>query len=306
MSQAQPERTTTGVIIEELAKPFKDQSPLAFLVHAREILQEVIEGRPVTSSRIVAEYFGKKHSDVVRSIVNTIAIKPELEASRNFAQWSEQVEIGSGAKRSVTGYWMDRKGFAILAMGFTGAKALDFKCAFYDEFERMEKALHPTYEYTDGERNCDQYMIRKAVAKRAKASSVHYQTIYNALYDRYRISSYKQLRHDQIREAMTFIECFDLKPQLEAAPSIGPKDIVLKEEEITAILVFIYYWTRLFREPLEIFYASLAAVQSPYAPRFYEALHGMRLSSLEKRLAQHGRTLDELPVYQHWLAGQAA
>lgn len=162
------------------------------------------------------------------------------------------------------------------------------------------------YEYTDGERNCDQYMIRKAVAKRAKASSVHYQTIYNALYDRFRISSYKQLRHDQIREAMTFIECFDLKPQLEAAPSIGPKDIVLKEEEITAILVFIYYWTRLFREPLEIFYASLAAVQSPYAPRFYEALHGMRLSSLEKRLAQHGRTLDELPVYQHWLAGQAA
>ena len=162
------------------------------------------------------------------------------------------------------------------------------------------------YEYTDGERNCDQYMIRKAVAKRAKASSVHYQTIYNALYDRYRISSYKQLRHDQIREAMTFIECFDLKPQLEAAPSIGPKDIVLKEEEITAILVFIYYWTRLFREPLEIFYASLAAVQSPYAPRFYEALHGMRLNNLEKRLAEHGRTLDELPVYQHWLAGQAA
>ena len=162
------------------------------------------------------------------------------------------------------------------------------------------------YEYTDGERNCDQYMIRKAVAKRAKASSVHYQTIYNALYDRYRISSYKQLRHDQIREALTFIECFDLKPQLEAAPSIGPKDIVLKEEEITAILVFIYYWTRLFREPLEIFYASLASVQSPFAPRFYEAVHGMRLSSLEKRLAQHGRTLDELPVYQHWLAGQAA
>ena len=37
MSQSQPERTTTGVIIEELAKPFKDQSPLAFLVHAREI-----------------------------------------------------------------------------------------------------------------------------------------------------------------------------------------------------------------------------------------------------------------------------
>ncbi len=265
---------------------------------------KIIEGRPVTSSIKVAEYFEKRHSDVIRAIENLCQSKPELR-QRNFALTEEIKQLGA-TTRKVPFYWMDRKGFAILAMGFTGAKALDFKCAFYDEFERMEKALHPTYEYTDGERNCDQYMIRKAVAKRAKASSVHYQTIYNALYDRYRISSYKQLRHDQIREAMTFIECFDLKPQLEAAPSIGPKDIVLKEEEITAILVFIYYWTRLFREPLEIFYASLAAVQSPYAPRFYEALHGMRLSSLEKRLAQHGRTLDELPVYQHWLAGQAA
>ena len=166
------------------------------------------------------------------------------------------------------------------------------------------------YEYTDGERNCDQYMIRKAVAKRAKASSVHYQTIYNALYDRYRISSYKQLRHDQIREALTFIECFELKPQLETRaenlPSIGPKDIVLKDEEITALLVFIYYWTRLFREPLELFYAMLTKTQSPFAPRLYEALHGMHLNSLEKRLAEHGRTLDELPAYQHWLTGQAA
>lgn len=101
----------------------------------------VVEGRPVTSSRIVSEYFEKKHSDVVRAIEAISTKKPELVASRNFAQWSEQVEIGSGAKRTVTGYWMDRKGFCLLAMGFTGSKALEFKCAFYDEFDRMEKAL---------------------------------------------------------------------------------------------------------------------------------------------------------------------
>ena len=98
---------------------------------------KVIEGRPVTSSRIVAEYFGKQHHHVVRDIRSLIEQKPSLEASANFGEWSEEVEIGSGAKRTVTGYWMDQKGFCILAMGFTGAKALEFKCAFYDEFERM-------------------------------------------------------------------------------------------------------------------------------------------------------------------------
>lgn len=57
MSQAQPDRTTTGVILEELAKPFMDQSPLAFLVHARAILQEAIEGRreQFQAARIAAQ-----------------------------------------------------------------------------------------------------------------------------------------------------------------------------------------------------------------------------------------------------------
>lgn len=105
----------------------------------------VVEGRPVTSSRIVSEYFEKKHSDVVRAIEAISTKKPELVASRNFAQWSEQVEIGSGAKRTVTGYWMDRKGFCLLAMGFTGPKALEFKCAFYDEFTRMEDELSKNF-----------------------------------------------------------------------------------------------------------------------------------------------------------------
>lgn len=63
---------------------------------------KVIEGRPVTSSRIVAEYFGKQHHHVVRDIRSLIEQKPSLEASANFGEWSEEVEIGSGAKRTVT------------------------------------------------------------------------------------------------------------------------------------------------------------------------------------------------------------
>lgn len=57
MSQTKPDRPTTGVILEELAKPFMDQSPLAFLVHARAILQEAIEGRreQFQAARIAAQ-----------------------------------------------------------------------------------------------------------------------------------------------------------------------------------------------------------------------------------------------------------
>lgn len=36
---------------------------------------------------------------------------------------------------------MNRKGFSILVMGYTGVKALSFKNDFYDAFERMEAML---------------------------------------------------------------------------------------------------------------------------------------------------------------------
>ncbi|MFG1466536.1 Rha family transcriptional regulator [Xanthobacter sp. DSM 24535] len=38
---------------------------------------------------------------------------------------------------------MDRDGFTLLAMGFTGAKALQFKLAYIAEFNAMEAELKP-------------------------------------------------------------------------------------------------------------------------------------------------------------------
>lgn len=154
---------------------------------------KVIEGRPVTSSRIVAEYFGKQHHHVVRDIRSLIEQKPSLEASANFGEWSEEVEIGSGAKRTVTGYWMDQKGFCILAMGFTGAKALEFKCAFYDEFERMKNELEGRRIEPATLTPAEQRAIQVAVAGRAKKLAASYQAIYRAIKARYQIAKYDQL-----------------------------------------------------------------------------------------------------------------
>lgn len=165
----------------------------------------VVEGRPVTSSRIVSEYFEKKHSDVVRAIEAISTKKPELVASRNFAQWSEQVEIGSGAKRTVTGYWMDRKGFCLLAMGFTGSKALEFKCAFYDEFDRMEKALSGESgpDFID---EAQQREIQRAVGRRAAGIGKNFSLIYGALKDRFDIPRYTCLQKRDFEAALDFIQ----------------------------------------------------------------------------------------------------
>ena len=74
----------------------------------------VIEGRPVTSSIKVAEYFGKQHKDVLESIRKLVGLKPEFERERNFSLTQEIKKLGA-TMRKIPFYWMDRKGFSILA-----------------------------------------------------------------------------------------------------------------------------------------------------------------------------------------------
>ncbi len=268
---------------------------------------KVIEGRPVTSSRIVAEYFSKKHSDAVRAIDSIIAKKPELLASRNFAQWSEEVEIGSGAKRTVTGYWMDQKGFCILAMGFTGAKALEFKCAFYDEFERMKHELEAPTTITPAE----QRAIQREVAIRAHKTSSNYRTIYRAIKARYQIARYDQLPRTQLEDCLDFIREVGLDvPEVPHAtrpdggcPHCGlhpipAGSIVLSAREAENLRTFVYYWRYLFREDLETVLKLMRLLQSPLAPRFYEAVTSMNLGSIEALLERNGYSVKQLSCYR--------
>lgn len=269
---------------------------------------KVIEGRPVTSSRIVAEYFSKKHSDAVRAIDSIIAKKPELLASRNFAQWSEEVEIGSGAKRTVTGYWMDQKGFCILAMGFTGAKALEFKCAFYDEFERMKHELEAPTTITPAE----QRAIQREVAIRAHKTSSNYRTIYRAIKARYQIARYDQLPRTQLEDCLDFIKEVELdvpgvphttRPDDGGCPHCGlhpipAGSIVLSSHEAENLRTFVYYWRYLFREDLETVLKLMRLLQSPLAPRFYEAVTSMNLGSIEDMLERNGYSVRQLSCYR--------
>ncbi len=282
----------------------------------------VVEGRPVTSSRIVSEYFEKKHSDVVRAIEAISTKKPELVASRNFAQWSEQVEIGSGAKRTVTGYWMDRKGFCLLAMGFTGSKALEFKCAFYDEFDRMEKALSGESgpDFID---EAQQREIQRAVGRRAAGIGKNFSLIYGALKDRFDIPRYTCLEKKDFEAAIAFIQTVPIKTRaewvkheqeeikrIEAATyhdePIPPKVYTVKAHFMEELRSLVYTWRYLHRANLERYVDFLRSVDSPYAASMWEAVHDFNWLNLEASLDKIGYSVKELPCYKHWLSHQPA
>ncbi|WP_053058535.1 Rha family transcriptional regulator [Sphingomonas paucimobilis] len=99
----------------------------------------VVDGEAVADSRDVASAFDRRHSDVLKSIGDLVSSRPDL--GRTFSLKVAKVDIGSGAQRDSHYYIMNRKGFVVLVGGFKGDRALDFRIAFYEAFERMERLL---------------------------------------------------------------------------------------------------------------------------------------------------------------------
>lgn len=98
-------------------------------------------GQAVCNSRMVAEFFGKQHAHVLRDIDKILAAlgSPVLEDL-----FVESVNHHAKARKMVRSFNMTKDGFSLLAMGFTGPQALQFKLAFIKRFNEMEESA-PDY-----------------------------------------------------------------------------------------------------------------------------------------------------------------
>lgn len=93
----------------------------------------------VTDSRKVAEHFGKRHDHVIRHIEAVLRGIPQNGNTPTMYKKVSYVHEQNGQTYSY--YLMNRDGFSLLVMGFTGQKALEWKLKFLDAFNTMEKAL---------------------------------------------------------------------------------------------------------------------------------------------------------------------
>ena len=89
----------------------------------------------VTDSLKVAEVFEKQHRHVLEKARNLTA---ENSAVKNM--FVETTYINKrGQKQPII--YMNRDGFTLIAMGFTGKKALDFKLKYIQAFNEMEQQI---------------------------------------------------------------------------------------------------------------------------------------------------------------------
>lgn len=96
----------------------------------------VVDGKPVVTSKQVADHFGKIHRNVMRDIAAELKTAGEF-GTLNF----EQSTYTSEQNKTLPCYSMTRDGFSLLAMRFTGEQAQQWKIKYIEAFNAMEREL---------------------------------------------------------------------------------------------------------------------------------------------------------------------
>ncbi|MGN0298900.1 MAG: Rha family transcriptional regulator [Lachnospiraceae bacterium] len=85
----------------------------------------------------VAEVFERQHRTVLAAIENVIKNSSAEKSAQCFHQSTYKDSTGKSNKM----YYMNRDGFSIVAMGFTGKKALEWKWKYIEAFNKMESTI---------------------------------------------------------------------------------------------------------------------------------------------------------------------
>lgn len=158
------------------------------------------------------------------------------------------------------------------------------------------------------------WAIQKAVGRKARGQSVHYQTVYRALKDHFKVEKYTHILEADFDAAIDFIESLlpmELPPpnepapkQISAAPQKEPRKFLVDEKYLERQRTFIYNWRYLYKDSLELILELLYRMQSPLAPALWEAIHDMYLWKAERDLAKLGYDVKELDCYKSWASHQ--
>ncbi|TKI65604.1 hypothetical protein FC756_16270 [Lysinibacillus mangiferihumi] len=99
----------------------------------------IIQNRQaVTTSLQVAESFEKRHDHVLRDIETILGGLPNFGEAPMFYESTYEHPQN---KQQYRMFYMNRDGFTLLAMGFTGQKAMQFKLKYIQAFNEMERQL---------------------------------------------------------------------------------------------------------------------------------------------------------------------
>jgi Rha family phage regulatory protein len=91
------------------------------------------ESKPATTTVIISQLFDREHKNVVQAVQNLIKDSGLTELNFKLSEYTDS----TGRKLKM--YILDETFTSLLLMGFTGKKAIKWKLAYIEEFQRMRK-----------------------------------------------------------------------------------------------------------------------------------------------------------------------
>lgn len=192
-------------------------------------------GQPATTSLLVAETFGKNHKEVIRDIENLLvkaqncALTENQQVSEMFfkTEYETPLNNGTDAVKKNPMYFMNKDGFTLLVMGYTGQKAMEFKLKYINAFNKMEAQLKQGYqlqsEFTQAQMQLMQMMT---------------DACNNLIHSIKSFEKYQNSRHCKIEEEPRFPEYMTVREVAEAITRLGHN---INEKQLFSFLRYMEY-----------------------------------------------------------------
>lgn len=155
-------------------------------------LVEIRNNQVVVSSRQVAEKFGKEHKHVLDNI------REIIKAENSALTYFQENTYKAGTGKSYPEYLMNRDGFTLLAMGFTGKEALQWKLKYIAAFNEMEAKLNSKNPKV----HLNEALKAKEIEARLNNSRARVASEYRKIADKTDIKEYKHICQQKAAEAL--------------------------------------------------------------------------------------------------------
>ena len=240
----------------------------------------LVEDRPATTSLAIAEHFGKRHDDVLKSIRRLCTELPAEKRARNFAETFRTVAGPNNSERQELFFTVYFDGFILLVMGYTGKKALQIKLAYIDAFNAMREELEgrqaspapsPISRRTDPERKALTSIINTWVGM----APIHYAAARAQVNAHFGVPSVDALTVAQVKEAIKYVQGrIDALPSAPVAlpPTSGTAEVEAQLATIRAHVREIMDCERSLYFALRDTLPPLRGITRPLTLRLHESL----------------------------------
>lgn len=173
-----------------------------------EQLVELQNGVATTTSLQVAETFGKNHRHILETIDDYLKAGVAEKSADLFHESSYVHPQNKQTYRQVV---MNRDGFTLLAMGFTGKKALQFKLRYIQAFNEMEESLKNRPALRLPQNNAEMLQVVQNVNEETNKRIDEVETTVDELKDRFGLpaSQAKSLEQARKRHIVTLLGGFE-------------------------------------------------------------------------------------------------